>query len=81
MFETSYIVPACFIIVSTLFGYMIYQDYQHEKSLTAEELAERKLREYCISKVRGSRPACWTAADWVAYCRHVECKTLKPIKD
>ena len=28
----------------------------------------------CISKVRGSRPACWTEGDWIEFCKHVECK-------
>mgnify|MGYP001187916829 FL=1 len=28
----------------------------------------------CYSKVRGSRPACWSEADWIVYCERVQCK-------
>ena len=28
----------------------------------------------CRSKQSGSTPACWNAADWRAFCEHVECK-------
>ena len=28
----------------------------------------------CVSKVRGSRPACWSDGDWEVFCQKVECK-------
>jgi len=31
-------------------------------------------KERCYSKIRGSRPACWTEGDWIEFCKHVECK-------
>ena len=31
-------------------------------------------KRHCITKTRGSRPACWTEGDWIEFCKHVECK-------
>jgi len=28
----------------------------------------------CYSKTRGSRPSCWSEADWIVYCERVQCK-------
>ncbi len=31
-------------------------------------------KERCYSKIRGSRPACWSEADWTVFCERVQCK-------
>ena len=31
-------------------------------------------QDQCWSKVRGSRPACWSEGDWEIYCQRVQCK-------
>ena len=31
-------------------------------------------KERCYSKIRGSRPACWSEGDWKVFCERVQCK-------
>ena len=31
-------------------------------------------KERCYSKIRGSRPACWSEGDWIEFGKYVECK-------
>ena len=54
-------------------GYCITEDEAKRKKY-AEENPIKYAKERCYSKIRGSRPACWTEADWKIYCERVECK-------
>jgi len=74
MFENSYWIPVAFVVVFTGFASLAYQGYLHENSLTPEDRIQRQKHNACISKVRGSRPFCWKAEDWEAYCQYVQCK-------
>ena len=40
----------------------------------AKENPVEYAKERCYSKIRGSRPACWTKGDWIEFCKYVECK-------
>ena len=40
----------------------------------AEQNPVESAKDQCWSKVRGSRPACWSEGDWIEFCKHVECK-------
>ncbi len=54
--------------------YMIFTDIQERDSLTAEQIELNEVHNQCISKVRGSRPACWTKRDWEIACEYFNCK-------
>ena len=58
------------IALFSLVGSCIYQ----ESSVTKQEQEERFHRHSCSSKIRGSRPACWSKRDWEVFCKYVECK-------
>lgn len=57
-------------LVTFSFFYLAYS----QETKTPEEKITHQLRMECSSKVRGSRPHCWSEADWEAFCEHVECK-------
>ena len=47
---------------------------QEERDRMRAENPEQYNREnLCLSKVSGSRPACWNEGDWIAFCRKVKC--------
>lgn len=48
---------------------------QQQDSLTPKQIEERSIHDACTSKVRGSKPSCWTELDWKAYCSRVQCKS------
>jgi hypothetical protein len=54
--------------------YMFIIGLQQQDNLTPEQIEKRSIHNTCISKVRGSKPACWTETDWKAYCSRVQCK-------
>ena len=67
------VIAAC--LLSFLFGMYSCMDTQVEKNRKyAKENPIEHAKERCYSKVRGSRPACWTEADWQIFCERVECK-------
>ncbi len=74
MIKTEYIATGIFIAILVGVAYLIGISYQHEASLTIEQKKDRMRHNSCISKIRGSRPACWDKDDWEAFCQHVECK-------
>ena len=45
-----------------------------QRQQEAKENPVEFAKERCYSKIRGSRPACWTEGDWIEFCKHVECK-------
>lgn len=40
----------------------------------AKENPVESAKSNCLSRVAGSRPACWSEGDWIEYCKHIECK-------
>jgi hypothetical protein len=54
-------------------GHCSNEDFK-ERQQWAEENPVEAAKKDCVSKVRGSRPACWTEGDWIEFCKHVECK-------
>ena len=50
----------------------IDEDVERRKK-HAEENPVESAQKKCYSKVRGSRPACWSEADWIVYCERVKC--------
>ena len=58
-----------------LFGFVHCTNASAEKrQKEAKENPVEYAKERCYSKIRGSRPACWTEGDWIEFCKHVECK-------
>ncbi len=74
MIKVEHICTAIFIIILGGFLYLMYEGYQYEVNMTPAEKEVRAHHNSCISKIRGSRPACWDKKDWEAYCEYVECK-------
>ena len=60
------------LFIFGLFSCLDSKDKERRK--WAEENPVEAAQKNCYSKVRGSRPACWSEADWIVYCEHVECK-------
>jgi hypothetical protein len=66
------------------FGSMIScMDKDHKKRMEhAKQNPIKAAKDRCWTKNAGSRPACWTEADWEIYCQRVECKqTVKTQKE
>ena len=63
------------ILLLLLLSTMIVIDEFTTSKLTPEELKEQQLSNQCRSRVRGSRPACWSNLDWESYCSRVQCKS------
>ena len=58
-----------------LFGlYTCSETSIEERKKFARENPVEAAQKNCYSKVRGSRPACWSEADWIVYCERVQCK-------
>ena len=55
--------------------YMFIIGLQQQDNLTPEQIEKRSTHKACTSKVRGSKPACWTELDWKVYCARVQCKS------
>ena len=69
------IIPTLAILV--IFAGLLYMfiiGLQQQDSLTPKQIEERSTHDACTSKVRGSKPSCWTELDWKAYCARVQCK-------
>jgi len=56
--------------------WMFIVGLQEQANMTPEQLEKQAIQNTCISKVRGSKPACWTDLDWKAYCQRVQCKPI-----
>jgi len=66
------VIAAC--VLAFLFGMYSYMDNQsEERKRFAKEKPVEYAQERCYSKVRGSRPACWSDADWKVFCSKVQC--------
>ncbi len=78
MIRSEHILTTSIVALLGGFIFLLWSGYQHEANMTPDEVEARKERSYCISKVRGSRPACWDERDWEAYCKYVECKQVLP---
>ena len=64
-----------FLLAGLILAAIIWAGWM-ESQTTQEERQQRREANYCHSKTRGSRPACWTKKDWERYCTFVECKSL-----
>ena len=63
--------------VSLLFLYGMgscMNNYSAERIQYAKDNPVEHAKGQCYSKIRGSRPACWTEADWIIFCERVQCK-------
>ena len=67
------VIAACVLaFLLGMYACMDEQAKEHRKH--AKENPIEHAKERCYSKIRGSRPACWSEADWVIYCERVQCK-------
>jgi len=69
------IVPG--LAIAGLFAGLIWMfivGLQEQAAMTPEQIEKQTIQNMCISKVRGSRPSCWTETDWKIYCQRVQCK-------
>mgnify|MGYP001269457948 CR=1 FL=1 len=58
-----------------IFGlYSCLDSHDKERRQWAKDNPVEAAQNNCYSKVRGSRPACWSEADWIVYCKYVQCK-------
>ena len=58
-----------------IFGLFSCLDSQDKKDRKwAKENPVKAAQDKCFIKHRGSRPACWSEADWIVYCERVQCK-------
>ena len=58
-----------------IFGlYACLDSQDKERKQWAKDNPIEAAKKKCYSKARGSRPACWTEADWSVYCERVQCK-------
>ena len=48
-------------------------ELQSNRSLLKKNNPEAYSRTLCNYKKAGSRPACWTEGDWIAFCKKVKC--------
>ena len=56
-------------------GFMSCLDNTTEKQRQwAKDNPVDSAKERCYSKIRGSRPACWSEGDWEVFCERVQCK-------
>jgi hypothetical protein len=63
------------ISLSMLGGFLSCLDIEAEKQRQWEkENPVDSAKERCYSKIRGSRPACWSEGDWEVFCERVQCK-------
>jgi len=62
------IIFSCFIIGSCA------NESLEKRKKWREEFPVEAAQKRCHSKSAGSRPACWTKADWQVYCQKVQCK-------
>ena len=64
------------LFLTTLAGFVSCGNNDLEKRKQwAKDHPVEAAKEGCYSKVRGSRPACWSEGDWAIYCQRVQCKT------
>ena len=65
----------CAVGIGMMFGInqCINEDFKRKKKYADENPVEAAQKN-CYSKFRGSRPACWSEADWIIYCERVQCK-------
>ena len=63
------------VVLAVLFGMgqCTNADIAKRKKRAKEKPVEYA-KERCYSKIRGSRPACWTEGDWIEFCKRVQCK-------
>ena len=69
------IVGMCIFLCLVLFGIndCSQKDFQKRQEWRRQNPIDAA-KERCSSKVRGSRPACWSEGDWAVFCEKVECK-------
>ena len=70
---TLCIVAALVLIGLFFMGSCMNKDMEKRNQWNKENPVEAA-QKLCYSKVRGSRPACWSEADWIVYCERVQCK-------
>ena len=63
------------VVCVALFGiqHCANESWEERKQFAKDNPVEAA-KENCHTRVRGSRPACWTEGDWIEFCKHVECK-------
>ena len=67
------VIAAC--VLAFLFGmYSCMDEQAKEHRKHAKENPIEHAKERCYSKIRGSRPACWSEGDWEVVCERVQCK-------
>ena len=55
------------------FAFLWWKDTEANNNKTDEEKQRQSL---CLGKSNHARPVCWREADWEAYCKRVECKSV-----
>ena len=55
------------------FAFLWWKDTEAQDKMTAQE---KQRQTHCLGKSNQARPACWREADWDAYCKRVECKSV-----
>ncbi len=67
-------IMSAFVLLA-LFGFVQCTNASSEaRKKEAKENPVEYAKERCYSKIRGSRPACWTEGDWIEFCKRVQCK-------
>ena len=66
MIKSEHILTMVIVALLGGFLYLMVMGYIHESNMPPAEQEARSHRNRCISKVRGSRPACWEKEDWEA---------------
>ena len=67
------IMAACLLVFLYSMGSCMNEHSEARRQYAKDNPVEYA-KERCYSKIRGSRPACWTEADWIEFCKRVQCK-------
>ena len=63
------------LVLFSLFGFIqCTNEGAEQRKKEEKENPVEYAKERCYSKIRGSRPACWTEGDWIEFCKRVQCK-------
>jgi len=66
------------LVMLTIYSFAVtFSGCQAEIEKNRVENPVQSAQDRCYSKISGSRPACWSEGDWIAFCERVQCKEAK----
>lgn len=62
--------------LSVFFAFFVFLWWKDTEAYNNKTAEEKQRQSLCLGKGNHGRPACWREADWEAYCKRVECKSV-----